>query len=217
MTKRLYKLLFLLCQIGHCQKAQHRRTLWIVLLYLDCWCSACRSVRIVILTIHYLYQNPPSPLFKVTWGQNLLPAPSVGSAGRPVRWPASQFTVARNEYADDGVLECDVTGWVPTFRRNLHHTSSRYLPSVLRTEAAGCSMASLYQTARHHIPERRNVNTYQLYIHTYRFSAPVQTGPGAHPASCTMGTGSFTGVKRLGRGVDHPPPSSAEVKERLQL
>jgi hypothetical protein len=33
-----------------------------------------------------------------------------------------------------------------------------------------------------------------------RFSAPVQTGPGAHPASCTMGTGSFPGVK-CGRGV----------------
>jgi len=28
-----------------------------------------------------------------------------------------------------------------------------------------------------------------------RFSAPIQTGPGAHPASCTMGTGSFPGVK----------------------
>ena len=28
-----------------------------------------------------------------------------------------------------------------------------------------------------------------------RFSAPVQTGPGAHPASCTMGTGSFSGGK----------------------
>jgi hypothetical protein len=27
------------------------------------------------------------------------------------------------------------------------------------------------------------------------FSAPVQTGPGAHPASCTMGTGSFPRVK----------------------
>jgi hypothetical protein len=26
-----------------------------------------------------------------------------------------------------------------------------------------------------------------------RFSAPVQTGPGAHAASCTMGTGSFPG------------------------
>jgi len=29
---------------------------------------------------------------------------------------------------------------------------------------------------------------------------PVQTGPGAHPASCTMGTGAFPGVKS-GRGV----------------
>jgi len=50
-----------------------------------------------------------------------------------------------------------------------------------------------------------------------RFSAPVQTGPGAHPASYTMGTGSFPGVKRLGRGVGHPPPPSAEVKERAEL
>ena len=33
-----------------------------------------------------------------------------------------------------------------------------------------------------------------------RFSAPIQTGPGAHPASCTMGTGSFPEVKS-GRGV----------------
>jgi len=29
---------------------------------------------------------------------------------------------------------------------------------------------------------------------------PVQTGPGAHPASCKMGTGSFPGLK-CGRGV----------------
>jgi hypothetical protein len=41
--------------------------------------------------------------------------------------------------------------------------------------------------------------------------------PGAHPASCTMGTGSFPGAKRSGRRVDHPPPSSAEVKERVEL
>jgi hypothetical protein len=38
-----------------------------------------------------------------------------------------------------------------------------------------------------------------------RFFAHVQTGPEAHPASCTMGTGSFPGVKRPGRGADHPP------------
>ena len=33
-----------------------------------------------------------------------------------------------------------------------------------------------------------------------RFSTPVQTGPGAYPAPCTMGTGFFPGVKN-GRGV----------------
>jgi hypothetical protein len=37
-----------------------------------------------------------------------------------------------------------------------------------------------------------------------RFSAPFQTGPGAHPASCTMSTGFFPGVKRPGRGADTP-------------
>jgi hypothetical protein len=37
-----------------------------------------------------------------------------------------------------------------------------------------------------------------------RFSAPVQTGPGAHPASCTMSTGSFQGVES-GRGVTLTP------------
>ena len=49
-------------------------------------------------------------------------------------------------------------------------------------------------------------------------SAPVHAGPGAHPASYTMGTGSFPGVKRLGRrGFDHSPTSSAEVKDRVEL
>jgi hypothetical protein len=37
-----------------------------------------------------------------------------------------------------------------------------------------------------------------------RFSAPVQTGPGAHPASCIMDTGSFPGVNS-GRGVTLTP------------
>jgi hypothetical protein len=50
-----------------------------------------------------------------------------------------------------------------------------------------------------------------------KFSAPVQTSPGTHPASYTMGTGSFPGVKRPGRGVDHPTPSSAEVEGRVEL
>jgi hypothetical protein len=44
------------------------------------------------------------------------------------------------------------------------------------------------------------------------FFAHVQTGPGTHPASCTMGTGSFPGIKRPGRGGGHRPPPSAEVE-----
>jgi hypothetical protein len=44
-----------------------------------------------------------------------------------------------------------------------------------------------------------------------RFSTPVRTGPGAH-------RGYFSpGVKRLGCGVDYPPPCSAEVKENVVL
>jgi len=46
-----------------------------------------------------------------------------------------------------------------------------------------------------------------------RISTPVQTGPGAHPASYTMDTGPSPGVKRPGRGVEYPPPSGAEVKK----
>jgi hypothetical protein len=45
-----------------------------------------------------------------------------------------------------------------------------------------------------------------------RFSAPVHTGPWAHPASYVMGTGCFPGS-----GIDHPPPSSTEVEKRVDL
>jgi len=46
-----------------------------------------------------------------------------------------------------------------------------------------------------------------------RFSAPVQTGSGAHPASYTMGTDS-----KAARVCHWPPTqSSAEVKERVEL
>jgi len=43
-----------------------------------------------------------------------------------------------------------------------------------------------------------------------RFFAPVQTGPGAHPASCTMGLSR-------GCGVVHPSRSSTDIKERVEL
>ena len=47
-----------------------------------------------------------------------------------------------------------------------------------------------------------------------RFSPPVQIGPGCYPASYTVGTGAFPGIKRLGYGVTTHPIS--EVKERVE-
>ena len=49
------------------------------------------------------------------------------------------------------------------------------------------------------------------------FSAHVQTDPGAHPASYTVGIGSLPAVKRPGHGADHPTPTSAEVEGRVEL
>jgi hypothetical protein len=45
------------------------------------------------------------------------------------------------------------------------------------------------------------------------FSAPVQTGSGAHPASYAIGTGSFPRVKQQRRGVEHPPNLAPRLKK----
>jgi hypothetical protein len=46
-----------------------------------------------------------------------------------------------------------------------------------------------------------------------RFSAHVHYGPGAHPASYTMDTGSFPRVRRPSRGVDHPSHLAPRLKK----
>jgi hypothetical protein len=50
-------------------------------------------------------------------------------------------------------------------------------------------------------------------VEDFSFSLCVQTGSGAHPASCKMDTGGpFPGGKaRPGRDADHSPQFSAEV------
>jgi len=49
-----------------------------------------------------------------------------------------------------------------------------------------------------------------------RFFNLFQTGTVAQPASCTKGTGSlYPGVQGVLHGVDHPPPSTADVTVAL--
>ena len=50
-----------------------------------------------------------------------------------------------------------------------------------------------------------------------RFFVSVQTGPGAQLVSNKIGTGLFVGGNLTGYGADHPSPSSAEVKENVEL
>jgi len=46
-----------------------------------------------------------------------------------------------------------------------------------------------------------------------RFSAPIYTGPGAHPTSYTMSIGSFLVVQRPKRGVNQPPSLTQSLKK----
>ena len=50
-----------------------------------------------------------------------------------------------------------------------------------------------------------------------RFSAAVQIGPGAYPATCTMGTGTYPRVKRPGACCRPPTPSMCRGHERVVL
>jgi hypothetical protein len=50
-----------------------------------------------------------------------------------------------------------------------------------------------------------------------RLHAPVQTGPGAHPASCTVVAGSFPWVKWLVLDINDLRPSRAVVKEMVEI
>jgi hypothetical protein len=45
----------------------------------------------------------------------------------------------------------------------------------------------------------------------------LQTCSGAHPAYLVDNRGSFLGIKRPGREANHSLPSSAEVKECVEL
>jgi len=109
---------------------------------------------------------------------------------------------------------------------------SKYVScNILTRGAAWCIHDRRYSSKRPRLLRHQQI-LQLLYFHSGRYTdsllagrsgdripmgarslAPIQTDP----ASYKMGTGSVPGVKRPGRGVDHPPQSSVEVKERIEL
>jgi len=76
-----------------------------------------------------------------------------------------------------------------------------------------CSLANRYMIS--HLTGSNLSSTFLFSVIFVMFSIII--GPGTHPASYMMCPRSFSGVKLPGRGIDHPPPSSAKVKERVEL
>jgi hypothetical protein len=116
-----------------------------------------------------------------------------------------ESAITLNTEADTGIKQVEITGDSIFVGTNAEtDTVSDVCVCVLLDGGLGSSagIATDYRLDGPGIESRCGV----------RFFAHVLTGPGAHPASCTTGTGSFPGVKRPGRGADHPNPPSAEVK-----
>jgi hypothetical protein len=87
-------------------------------------------------------------------------------------------------------------------------TALLYLPKAIGSRVSSGSIVSDYGLDDRAIGVRSPAGAKD-----FSSSLFVQTGSGAHPASCTMGTGGpFPGGKAWpGRDADHSPPSSAEV------
>jgi hypothetical protein len=92
------------------------------------------------------------------------------------------------------------------------HTSAEYLQLVVnRKEESGSSGSIVSDDG---LDDRAIEVRSPAEATDFSSNLYVQTGSGAHPASCTMGTrGPFPGgTARLDYDADHSPPSSVEVE-----
>jgi hypothetical protein len=91
-------------------------------------------------------------------------------------------------------------------------SKKRYTKYQIQVSATILAIITLYPTYKVTIQYMWCILERRVFPVEARFSAPVETGPEAHPTSCTMGNKSFPGVES-GRGVTLTPEplSSAEV------
>jgi hypothetical protein len=84
---------------------------------------------------------------------------------------------------------------------------SGFVRGVSRVAQSLCCLATDWTTGRSRFDSRQRRKDFSCNL-------CVQTGSGAHPTSCPMGTGGpFPGAKaQPGRDADHSPPSIAMVE-----
>jgi hypothetical protein len=128
------------------------------------------------------------------------------------------------------LLPLDIRGpnrWVtPQLHKQLQKARQRSAPQSLseRSLAAEPSVNQSHKISFENTVARVKISSWysdslragwsgdQIPVQVW-FSAPVQTGSEACPASYTMGTGSLPGVKWLRCGIDHPPHLVPRLKK----
>jgi len=103
-------------------------------------------------------------------------------------------------------------------------TLREYTP-VNRIANTEVSLSVKCKNGQYGVPEQCSQYSYSLragwssdgIMVEMRFFAAIQSIHGAHPASCTMGAGSFLGLNWLGHSINHPPPCSVDVTGRVEL
>ena len=131
----------------------------------------------------------------------------LGLAAASGGWMPNKRTVRGPSLSSSSVKLENITSYTDVWMYDLAYKRKIQLYSIEHGRDSSVGIATRYGLDGPGIESRWGA----------RFSAPVQPGPGASPASCTMGTGSFPGVKRPGRGADHPPTSKCRGHERVGL
>jgi hypothetical protein len=113
--------------------------------------------------------------------------------------------------------ECEIYSTFRLIRAKVHGVNCKKLVMFLRPEAATDLYMYTCMWGQHGsvgIATRCGLDGQRIESRWGEGFAAARTVPGAYKNRSWV---SSTGVKRPGRGVNNPPPSSAEVKERIEL
>jgi hypothetical protein len=110
-------------------------------------------------------------------------------------------------------IDCDKIRFVNLFRATF------LCPSYCHTLWVPCMKGLRWTYYAYNVEDRMIGVQFPAGAVNFSLRHRVKTGSGTHPASCPVCVpGALSlGVKRPGREADHSPPSSAEVKEGVEL